>query len=73
MSEKTLQEKPAKAAAGKTAAAKASKPEIQKADAVKPAAEAKTVAPQRRIMQKTGNASAPYAPQPMQRFSLMVN
>ena len=67
MSEKTLQEKPAKAAAGKTAAAKASKPETQKADAVKPAAEAKTVAPQRRIMQKTGNASAPYAPQPMQR------
>ena len=68
MSEKTMQEKPAKSAAGKAASAKASKPETQKADTVKPVAEAKTAAmPQRRIMQKTGNASAPYAPQPVQR------
>ena len=59
MSEKTLQEKPAKAAAVKTAKAEkaASATEYKAAPATA----------QRRIMQKTGNASAPYAPQPVQR------
>ena len=59
MSEKTFQEKPAKAAAVKTAKAEkaASATEYKAAPATA----------QRRIMQKTGNASAPYAPQPVQR------
>ncbi len=68
MSEKTLQEKPAKSATAKAASTKAAKTENQKAEIVKSATEHKTAAlPQRRIMQKTGNASAPYAPQPVQR------
>lgn len=59
MSEKTLQEKPAKSAATKTA----------KTEKAASAAEHKAApaTAQRRIMQKTGNASAPYAPQPVQR------
>ncbi len=68
MSEKTLQEKPAKSATVKAGAAKANKAETHKAETSKNTAETKTAAlPQRRIMQKTGNASAPYAPQPVQR------
>lgn len=68
MSEKTLQEKPAKSATVKAGAAKANKAETHKAETSKNTAENKTAAlPQRRIMQKTGNASAPYAPQPVQR------
>ncbi|WP_458402277.1 transcription termination factor Rho [Candidatus Avelusimicrobium sp.] len=59
MSEKTLQEKPAKAAAVKTAKAE------KAASATEHKAAPATA--QRRIMQKTGNASAPYAPQPVQR------
>ncbi len=51
MSETTQQEKPAKAAA-KTAAR----------NVARPAAKA-----ERHVMQKTGNAAAPYAPQPAQR------
>jgi len=69
MSEKTLQEKPAKAAGSKSTAAKTTaKAETTKNPVVNHAAENKaTPVPQRRIMQKTGNASAPYAPQPIQR------
>ncbi len=55
MSETTQQEKPAKAASSKTAA----KPEGKTS---RPAART-----ERHVMQKTGNASAPYAPQPAQR------
>ena len=56
MSETTQQEKPAKAAAVKAEAKSEAKTTARTA--------AKT---ERRVMQKTGNASAPYAPQPVQR------
>lgn len=65
MSDNTLQEKPAKPAAAK-AGPKAETKTQTKAEA--PQAEAKpAVKPERRVMQKTGNSSAPYAPQPAQR------
>lgn len=63
MSDNTLQEKPAKAAAAKTEIKEPAKT-AAKAEAA-PAHSAPR--PQRHVMQKTGNSSAPYAPQPAQR------
>ncbi len=61
------QEKTAKTSAAKTEAKAKTEAESKTPDASKAAHAAKSGAAPRRVMQKTGNASAPYAPQPAQR------
>ena len=65
MSDNIQQEKPAKAPAAKAGAKTETKTAVAEIKNTAPARN--NHVPQRRIMQKTGNASAPYAPQPAQR------
>ena len=65
MSDNTQQEKPAKAPAAKAGAKTETKTAVAEHKTAAPVRN--NHAPQRRVMQKTGNASAPYAPQPAQR------